>query len=158
MRNTRTCLSEYGLLCLDQSAKKTYFKGEGLMSVAFNYKETRKAFHLYTYKDNKVFSNLFVQIWRVPEIIPSSIGVEILYEDEFVPINSGGYYFYRDNPQSRYQDIIWEVKKNKVNTRTVRYDAEGNGNRPFHSIYIPYDIYLSERPVPNRLQVMIKWF
>jgi hypothetical protein len=132
-------------------------RGKGLMPVAYYHRETTKAFQLYTYKNGSLFSDLFIRTWRVPDSVPRSVGVEILYEDEFIDSNNGGYYHYRDNPKLRYQTIVWDVYKKQVNTGTIRYDAEGNGDRPFNSIYIPYDIYLSERPVPRRLQVMIKW-
>jgi len=127
-------------------------------------------FRVRNFYYEKIRSIFKPQHQRIRKIIPRTwcdldsvflkVNFEIIksfYEDEFIDSNSGGYYHYRDNPKLRYQAIVWDVYKKQVNTGTIRYDAEGNGDRPFNSIYIPYDIYLSERPVPRRLQVMIKW-
>jgi hypothetical protein len=98
---------------------------------------------------------LYIQKWRVPNPVPSTIDVSIRFRGEFLPENMNTAATFKKFPDLINEPIIQNVHRVSEHTKTIRFDMSGN-DRPITSIYVPKEL-IGEKTNQNMIQVIIDW-
>lgn len=108
--------------------------------------------------DNTPFE-LYIPKWRVPSPKPREIEIEILPPNNSVINNPLTITQVNNNPNLKNSSITANLTMFGDNSRTVRYDPEGNENIwEIGSVYVPISI-LNQKGLygKERISIKIKW-
>lgn len=129
--------------------------------ISYSLAKSSNGCYVWVFDEEGEVSNFYIHKWRVPDPVPKVIDVVIRFGNELIKPEAYDENFnpvaLSNRPELKRQPIRKSVFYTESHNDTTRYDTRGS-ETPFHTIYLPNQVFKGCSSYEKILQIEVRWF